>query len=104
MRGRVWCLPIARRSAEEYPGATWEAPLCAPTVTTHVSCGGLHQPVVFMCTRAQYAVAISGVISSDIGYCDVFVAQEGVRCFKLDEYEQPSSNHSSILRGNLEQA
>jgi len=31
--------------------------------------------VVFMCTRAQYSVAISGVISSDIGYYDVFVAQ-----------------------------
>src|SRR5215468_8731464 len=32
-----------------------------------------------MCTRAQYSVALSGGISSDIGYCDVFVAQEVVQ-------------------------
>jgi hypothetical protein len=31
--------------------------------------------VVVRCTSVQYCVAISGVISSDIGYCDVFVAQ-----------------------------
>src|SRR5499426_3833107 len=37
------------------------------------------RPQGVMSTRAQYSVAISGVISSDIGYCDVFVAQEVVR-------------------------
>jgi hypothetical protein len=28
--------------------------------------------------------------------------RRSVRRFKLDEYEQPSSHHSSVLRGNLE--
>jgi hypothetical protein len=36
------CMPIASRSAEEYPGSTRGARLCAPTVSTHVSVGGLH--------------------------------------------------------------
>ena len=35
-------MPIAPRSAEEYPGPTRGARLCAPTVSTHVSVGGLH--------------------------------------------------------------
>jgi hypothetical protein len=38
----VCCMPIARRSAAEYPGSTRSAPLCAPTVSAHVYCGGLH--------------------------------------------------------------
>src|SRR5262252_11030556 len=35
-------MPIASRSAEEYPGSTRDARLCAPTISTHVSVGGLH--------------------------------------------------------------
>jgi len=34
-----------------------------------------HQRVVLRYTGVQYFVAISGGISSDIGYCDGFVAQ-----------------------------
>src|SRR2546430_2777104 len=36
------CMPIASRAAEEYPGSTRGARLCAPTVSTHVSVRGLH--------------------------------------------------------------
>src|SRR5262249_62210259 len=46
-------------------------------------------------TRAPYAVALSGVISSDMGYGDVFVAQYVVRLL-------PRYDHAALVRHAVE--
>src|SRR5215510_9607502 len=48
-----------------------------------------------MCTSAPYSVAISGVISSDIGYRDIFVAQEvvGQLACHLRQMDKIVENH-----------
>src|SRR5205823_2477689 len=52
-------MPVARRSAEEYPGSTRGAPRCSPTVSVHWYLGGLHhaaqRPRPLLHPRPQYA-------------------------------------------------